>query len=170
MTENFTTFLDGLNFYNYIFFGSIFSLFILLIILGIILRHKMLLAIFLITLSFTILILGSTLGHTKINQFLYKNNIKLISQKHLTYSNAVVVYGVIKNSSKFDFKNCKISASIYKVNNNIIKNYIYKFKPLAKMSILESNILKEHEREFKMIIEPFSYRKDYNISLGANCR
>jgi len=170
MAENFTTFLDGLISYNYIFFGSIFSLFILLTILGIILRHKMSLAIFLIILSFTILIVGSTLGHTKINQFLYKNNIKLISQKHLTYSNAVVVYGAIKNNSKFDFNNCKISASIYKVSNNIIKDYIYKFKPLAKVSILQKDILKGHEREFKMIIEPFSYPKDYNISLGANCR
>ena len=136
MTENSTTFLDGLIFYNYIFFGAIFSLFLLLTILGIILRHKILLAIFLIVLSFTILIVGSTLGHTKVNQFLYKNNTKLISQKHLTYSNAVVVYGVIKNNSKFDFKNCTISANVYKVSSNTIKNYIYGFKPFTKMSIL----------------------------------
>ncbi|MCF6340395.1 MAG: DUF2393 domain-containing protein [Sulfurimonas sp.] len=170
MTENFIAFLDGLIFYNYIFFGAIFSLFLLLTILGIILRHKVSLSIFLIILSFTILIIGSTLGHTKINQFIHKNNIKLTNQKHLTYSNAVVVYGVIKNSSKFDFKSCIISANVYKVSSNTIKSYIYGLKPFIKMSILESGIQKGQERKFKILIEPFLYAKDYNILLGANCR
>jgi hypothetical protein len=37
------------------------------------------------------------------------------------------------------------------------------------MSILEEEIPKGTQREFKIIIEPFTYAGDYNISLEADC-
>lgn len=170
MTEDLTTFLNGLVSYDYILFGSVFALFLLLTILGIILRKKVIIAISLIFFAFSILIVGSTYGYTKMHQYLYKNSTTLVSQKQLTFTQAVVVYGIIKNSSKFDFKSCKITSTIYKISDNSIKNYLYKFKSIKKMSILELDILKGEEREFKIIVEPFTYKKDYNISLGANCK
>lgn len=169
MTGKLTTFIDGLIVYDYILFGSVFSIFLLITILGVFLRDKKALAIFLIFLSFTILVVGSTFGYIKMHQFLYKNTTSLLSQKQLTYTKAVVVYGVVKNISKFDFKSCKITASAYKVSGNSFKDYLFKFKPFKKMSILEGEILKGQEREFKIIVEPFTYSKDYNISLGASC-
>ncbi len=170
MTDKLTAFIDGLIIYDYILFGSLFTVFILLTTIGIILRRRLALAIFLIFLSFTILAVGSTFGYIKMHQFLYKNSISLLSQKQLTYTKAVVVYGVMKNISKFDFKSCKITASAYKVSGNSFKDYLFKFNPFKKMSILENDILKAQEREFKIIVEPFTYSKDYNISLGASCR
>jgi hypothetical protein len=170
MSNKLTTFIDGLILYDYILFGSVFALFILFIILGIILREKTVLAIFLIIFSFSILILGPTLGYIKMHEYLYKNSVSLVSQKRLTYTKAVVVYGVVKNLSKFDFKSCKITASAHKVSENSLKNYLFKFKSFKNMSILEKDILKGQEREFKVIIEPFTYSKDYNISLEASCR
>jgi len=169
MSEDFTTFLDGLISYDYILFGSVFSIFLLLTIIGIMLRRRVTLSISILLLSFTVLIIGSTFGYMKMHQYLYNNTILLTSQKHLTYTEAVVVYGVIKNSSKFDFKNCKITASVHKITGNSIKDYLFELNPFKKMSILEQDILKGQEREFKIIIEPFIYTKDYNISLGANC-
>jgi len=170
MTDNLTTFIDGLIIYDYILFGSVFAVFLLLTILGIVLRHKKALAIFLIFISFTTLIAGSTVGYIKMHQFLYKNTISLLSQKQLTYTKAVIVHGTVKNISKFNFKNCKLTASAYKVSGNSFKDYLFKFNPFKKMSILENDILKGQDREFKIIIEPFTYSKDYNISLGADCR
>ena len=38
------------------------------------------------------------------------------------------------------------------------------------MSILETNILRGETRHFKMIVEPFNYSRDYNITLGAFCK
>jgi hypothetical protein len=168
--QNLTTFLNELIVYDYILFGSVFFIFILVIILGILFRKRTVLAIILIFLSFTTLIIGSTLGYTQMHKYLYKNSTFLVSQKLLTYTKAVVVYGVVKNISKFDFKSCKITASAYKVSDNSLKDYLYKFKAFKKMSILENDILKGQKREFKIIVEPFTYSKDYNISLGASCR
>ena len=38
------------------------------------------------------------------------------------------------------------------------------------MSIVEENILKQETRGFKIIVEPFTYAKDYNITVGAKCK
>ena len=170
MKAKITAFIDGLILYDYILFGSIFALFILFIILGIVLRRKTGLAILLILLAFSLFILGPTLGYIKMHEYLFKNSTTLTSQKKLEFTKAVVVKGTLSNESKFDFKSCNITARAYKVSQNSLKNYLYKFKTIKKMSILENDIKKGETIDFKIIVEPFTYSKDYNISVGADCR
>jgi uncharacterized protein DUF2393 len=170
MKAKITAFINELITYDYILFGSVFLLFILFIILGIVLRKKTALAILLILLSFTILIAGPTVGYLKMHDFIFKNNIELTSQKKLNFTQAVVVKGKVTNNSQRFFKSCKITASTIKVSKNELKNYLYSFKPFAKMSILEQDIAVGETREFKIIIEPFTYSKDFNVSIGAKCK
>ena len=156
--------------YDYILFGSVFVLFVLFIILGIVLRKKIFLAIFLIFLAFIILFAGPTIGYMKMHEFLFKNSVELISQKKLSFTKAVVLKGKLRNESKYFFSSCKITAEAYKVSKKKLKTFIYSFKSFKKMSILEHDVAVGETREFKMIIEPFTYSKDYNISLGARCK
>ncbi|OIP53907.1 MAG: hypothetical protein AUK54_07525 [Helicobacteraceae bacterium CG2_30_36_10] len=165
-----STFIEELISYDYILFGGVFILFILLIILGILKRKKFGLSIFLIFLSFLILILVPTLGYVKMHEYLFKNSTQLTSQKRLTFTQAVIVNGTLLNESKFNFQTCKITASATKVTGNPLKDYILGFNPFKNMSIIEENIAVGELREFKIIIEPFTYSKDYNISVGASCR
>ena len=169
MKAKIATFIDGLIVYDYILFGSVFILFLLLIILAIVLRKKVTLAVFLTLFSFMLLFVGPVIGYIQMHKFLFKNSTVLTSQKKLNFTKAVVVKGTLKNESKFNFKRCKITASAYKVSGNAIKDMILPFKPFKKMSILEYDIGKQEIREFKIIVEPFSYSKDYNISIGASC-
>ena len=168
--EKITAFINELVTYDYILFGSIFALFLLFIILAIVLRKKVGLSIFLIIFSFVTLALGPTLGYIKMHEYLYKNSCELVSQKRLSFTPAIVVNGTITNESRLDFKSCKITASVYKSSKNIIKKYLYPLKPLKNMSILQENILKGETQEFKIIVEPFTYSKDYNISIKASCK
>ena len=170
MEAKITAFIDGLIKYDYILFGGVFILFILLIIFAILLRKKTFLAVMLLILSFLVLILGPTFGYIKMHRFLFKNSVVMSSQKKLQFTQAVVIKGNITNESKFDFESCKITAKAHKVSSNILKKHIYKFKTIQKMSILESDIMKGETRDFKMIMEPFTYSKDYNITLGAECK
>ena len=170
MKTKITAFIDGLIVYDYILFGSVFALFILFVILAIVLRKKVVLSVFLALFSFVFLIVAPVIGYMQMHKFLFKNSTVLISQKKLNFTKAVVVKGVLKNESKFDFKSCKITASAYKVSGNAIKDMIFPFNPFKKMSILEYDIKKGDEREFKIIVEPFRYSKDYNVSVGASCR
>ena len=170
MKYKITAFIQGLINYDYILFGSILFLFIFLIVLAILLRRKTALSIIIVLFAFVLLFIGPIVGYIKMHEYLFKNKCELISQKRLTFSKAVVVNGTISNVSKFDFKSCEITASAHKSSTNAIKNIIFKFKPFKKMSIVEHNISKQEMRNFKIIVEPFTYLKDYNISVGAKCK
>ncbi|WP_373000868.1 DUF2393 domain-containing protein [Sulfurimonas sp.] len=170
MKAKITAFINELITYDYILFGSVFVLFILFIILGIVLRKKTALAILLILLSFTILIAGPTVGYVKMHDYIFKNTTELTSQKKLNFTQAVVVRGKITNESNRFFTSCNITASASKVSKNEMKNYLYSFKSFADMSIVEQDIAVGEIREFKIIIEPFTYSKDFNVSIGAKCK
>lgn len=169
MQEKISLFFQNLIVYDYILFGAAFALFFLFIILAIVLRRKLFLALFFIVLSFSILLLIPTLGYQYMHALLFKNSLTLQSQQKLNFTEAVVVKATLSNDSKFDFKGCNITASAYKVSSNKYKNYLYPFKPFKNMSILEEQIPQGMQREFKIIIEPFTYLGDYNISLKADC-
>ena len=170
MKAKILAFVDGLIALDYLLFGISFVLFILFIILGIVLRKKLLLSSFFVLFSFLILLLGPSLGYVKLHEYLFKNSVVLTSQKKLTFTQAVIVKGVLKNESKKSFSSCKITASLYAVTSNKYKNYLKQLKPFQKMSIIEENILLGQTRKFKIIVSPFRYTRDYNVSLGADCR
>jgi len=169
MKAKLVEFLHTLILYDYVLFAVVFLLFIIFIILGILLRKKLFFAVFFILLAFSILILGPTLGYIKLHEYLFKNSVVLLSQKKLVFTKAVIIKGRVTNESNRNFKICKITASAYSVTSNKLKNYLKKLKPFQKMSIMEYNILKGKSMEFKIIVEPFTYSRDYNISLGADC-
>ena len=170
MKINVEEFVADLIVYDYILFTSVFVLFILFVILGIVLRRKPLIAVLCILLAFTIFVTGPTYGYIKMHEILFKNTTKVTSQKRLSFTDAIVLKGTLSNDSQRNFQSCKITASTYKVGRNALKNYLYKLKPFKNMSIVEEDIAISQTIAFKIIIEPFTYEKDYNISLGADCK
>lgn len=170
MKEKVLSFIHNLIFYDYILFGGVFALFIVLIILAILVRRKIGLAIFLVIFSFVLLFFGPIVGYVKMHKYLYKNTLTLNSEKRLTFTDAIVVKGSLKNDSKFNFSSCKVTAVVVKSSSNAIKNYLFSFNPLQKMSIVMYNVPKGAQNNFKIIVEPFTYKKEYNISLEADCR
>ncbi|WP_297442814.1 DUF2393 domain-containing protein [Sulfurimonas sp.] len=170
MKEKITAFIHNLLIYDYILFASAFALFILFIILAVLLRRKLGLALFFLLFGFATLVLGPTIGYIEMHKYLFKNSTQVLSQKKLNFVEAIVVKGKITNESKFNFKKCKVTASVFKTSTNKLKNYVYKLKPLKKMSIFEYDIPKGETKEFKIIVEPFSYARDYNLSLKASCK
>lgn len=169
MKTQITTFVNELLIYDFILFGSSFLLFILFIVLGILLRQKTAIAVLTVLFSFMILFLAPTLGYVKMHEYLFKYKTQLLSEKKLTFNNAIVVKGLITNESKRFFKNCNIKASAIKVDANKLKSYIFSFKPIVTSQILEQNIDINETREFKIIVEPYHYEGDYNITIGAKC-
>lgn len=163
-------FIKNLIIYDYILFGSLLALFLLFIVLGIVFRHKLALALFFIFFAFGLLVGGATFGYVAMHDYLFKNETTLLSQKKLSFTQAAVVYGTLKNVSKKDFKSCKVSATAYSVSGNALKDYVRRLKPITKMSIIEENIPVGEEREIKIIIDPFTYSGDYNVTLGADCK
>jgi hypothetical protein len=170
MSEKITQFINELILYDYILFGGVLVFFILFVLLGVILRKKAALALLFIFFGFAILIGGSTIGYIKLHEYLFKHTTSIASQKKLNFTQAVVVYATITNESKREFKSCKITATAYRVNENKIKEFILKLKPIKKASIIEENIDVNETRELKFIVEPFTYGGDFNVSIKASCK
>lgn len=163
-------FIHSLLVYDYILFGAVFLLFLLFVILGIILRHRLGIALFFIIFGFVTLFAGSFFGYKELHEYLFSNKITLVEQKKLTYSNALVIYGNIENSSKRDFDSCRIISTIYRADKLEIKELLFRLKPLRKVSIVTKKIQKGDSEDFKIIVEPFAYKKEYFITLKADCK
>lgn len=170
MKSKITAFINELITYDYILFGGTFILFILFIILGIALRRKTIIAIFFILVSFVILFGAPTVGYIKMHEYLFANSLKITNEKKLTFTKAVVINATITNDSKRYFDSCKITAKAHKISKNKLKNFLYSLKSFQKMSIVVADVETGQIKEFKMFLEPFTYSRDYYISLGAKCK
>jgi len=170
MKSKITAFIDSLGSYDYALFGGTFVVFILLIFLTILLRRRIILALLLFLISFSSLFLVPTIGRKYMYDYLYANSVEIISQKRLHYSDAIVVKGKLKNISDRNFKICKINIKVHKVSTNKLRNLMFQFKHIQQLTIYEEDIVKDEEIKFKAIIEPFKYKKDYNLTIEASCK
>ena len=170
MKEKLLTFLHTLTPYDFLYFGAVFLLFILLILITLLLRRKMTLALFILLLAILDISIGPTFGFSYFHNYLFKNSITITKAKKLHFVNAVVVEGKLKNDSKFNFKSCRLTATIYKETHNKYKDLLFRLKPLKHSTITINDIPKGADVEFKFLIEPFTYKKDINVSVEGICK
>lgn len=170
MKSKIASFINDLIFYDFILYGATFFFFAFFIILALVFKNRAGIAFTFVLLGFSTFLTGPTLGYHFMHKMLFKNSTELISQKKLSFTEAVVVKGTITNESSRDFKSCIVTASVYKVTSNKYRNYLYEFKPFKNMSMIVEDITMAQTKEFKLIIEPFTYKRDYNISLEADCK
>ncbi len=170
LKETLHAFIKTLHPYDYLFFGISGALFLLILLLAIVLRKKVGLSLLLVFISFIIIIAGPITGYQYIHSTIYKTEIKDLIIKKLEFSKALVIKGELTNRGKQDYTECTISAKAYQGADNLIEEWVYPLKPFQEMSIIDTDVLKVQEkRDFKMILEPFTYSKEYNISVKASC-
>ncbi|MDD5717508.1 MAG: DUF2393 family protein [Sulfuricurvum sp.] len=164
-------FIHHLLIYDYFLFGGIFVLFILFLTFSIALRKKIGLAIVFVLLAFAILTAGPVVGYLALHHYLFKHSIVIQQVKALEFTEALLIKGEIKNRSKRPFSECTYHTAIYKVRHNKFIDPIYPFIPFKKSTIiLTQSIAPGQSAPFKLIIEPFRYTQDYNLTLKGECR
>lgn len=171
MKAKITDFIHSLLIYDYLLFGGIFILFILLLTIAIMFRHKLGLAISMVLLAFGALTAGPIIGYQQLHHYLFKHKITIHEVKALEFTKALLIKGDINNTSKRPFLECDVHAGVYKVTHNKYIDPLYPYLPFKKGSIhLKESIKPGKSVPFKLFIEPFRYSKDYNITLKAKCR
>ncbi len=170
MKEKILELLHGLTNYDYILFTVIFVIFFLLLILTLVLRKRAFFASIFLILSLATLFIGPFVGYIQLHDYLYKHSSKITEVKALEFTPALVITGSITNESQRDFSTCKINVNIFKVAHNQILDAIFPLNPFQTMQVVETNIVKGETRDLKIIVEPFCYKQDYNVSLGVDCR
>ena len=170
MKEKLLAFLHSLTPFDFLYFGAVFLLFILLIILTLVLRKRLLLALFTLLIAILEIVFAPTIGFDYFHSWMFKNTITVTKTKKLHFVEAVVVEGKLKNESRFDFQSCSIKATIYKDTHNRFKNLIFKLKPLKSATLTIKDIPKGADGNFKFLIEPFRYKKDFSVSVEGICK
>ncbi len=170
MKEKLVAFLHALTPYDLIYFAAVFLIFILLIILVLLLRKKLTLALLLLLVALLEISLAPTLGFDLFHNALFKNSISLTKVKKLQFVKALLIEGDLKNDSTFDFQQCMLTAKVFKKTGNRYKDMILRLKPLKTQSIVLKDIPKGADIDFRLLIEPFSYKKDIDVAVEGMCR
>lgn len=170
MREKLLDFLHNLTNYDYVLFASLFILFLLLLVLTVFIRKYSFLSILTLFISLFTLFVAPFIGYKKLHQYLYPTSNSVKEVKALNFTPALVVLGTLTNESQKDYSICKVTLSLHKVAHNALLDPLFKLNPFQKTSIIEHNIAPKEERSLKILVEPFSYKKDYNVTIGADCR
>lgn len=170
LKESLQAFGESLHAYDYVLFGICGALFLVLLLLAIVLRNKVGLSLLLVLLSFIILIAGPIVSYNYVHATVFKTVISELKIKKLEFSEAIVIKGKLTNLGKKSYKKCEISSSAYKGANNFLEELVFPLKPFLKRSIIkEENIDINSSVDFKLLLEPFTYSKEYNISVKVDC-
>lgn len=171
MKHTIIDFIEHMLIYDYLLFGGIILLFILILILAVVLRERIGLAIFLVLLAFGVLTAGSVAGYIGLHSYLFKHKVVVTETKALEFTEALLVKGEVTNLSKRTFSRCTLTTEVYQVSHNRFIDPIYPYMPFRKSStFLEQTIKPDEKTSFKLFVEPFRYNKDYNITVKAKCR
>lgn len=164
-------FISHLLIYDYILFGGVVVLFLIFIILAIAFHQKQTFAIIMVLLAFITLTVGPVAGYLNLHRYLFKHKTIITDVKALEFTEALLIKGDINNTSKRPFKECTLHAGVYKVSHNRFLDPLYRYIPFKKRNQRIPMKLQSGEiGSFKLFIEPFRYKHDYNITLSSECR
>lgn len=165
-----TDFFNTLSTYDYIgFFLSLF-IFLLFIILALILRAHTKRALILVSLGFVALFAGPVFSHKLIKNTIYYSDASITQIKQLYYSDTLLIKGVINYKGLKDANHCKVEAKLHKKGTNMIKSFVYSLKSFRSgYHKMDKTFTQGDSSAFKIVIEPFNYKGDYNITIDTGC-
>lgn len=163
-------FIKTLTSFDYMGFIIAFFLFVIFLVLALMLRKKSKRAAILAIFAFLSLFGAPIAMHMLVKSTLFKSRAELESVKKLYYSDTLLIKGLLHYEGKYDAKHCTVAVAVYKVHNGFIKDLANKIKPYKKgFCILDRNFTKGDITDFKVVIEPYLYEGDYNLSLKTEC-
>ncbi len=162
-------FIHNLNMYDIILFSAVLIVFLLMLVLTVLASHKTVIAALLLIASIAFVLIAPVYGYIKINQRVYSHTCKITQSKKFIFSPALLVRGYIKNTSTHSFGQCKLILAISKKSKYKYINRLLTFKPFYTMILKKSNIAPNTTQKFQTIIQPFTYKSGYTLSLRAMC-
>ncbi len=162
--------LQGFLLHDYLLFGAIFLVALLLLLVTFLLRKRPFLALLLFMFGAMALVGGSYFAYDYLHAYLFKSRVEIVETKKLTFTKAVVLKAKLYNDSKFDFSECKVEAALHKKLENRYKNLLQSYKYIAKESIIIKDLAQGGVEDIKLLIEPFSYDGEFYAKMEAKCR
>jgi len=171
LKANFLDYVHALTLYDYVAFGWLLFLFLIILTLAILLgRKKPRLAISLIMMTILLMFVAPFGLKYFLDKTVRKVDVVMDKVSKLHFASSLIVTGHLSNDGKVPFQKCRINAKVFKIDENKYKNMLNSLKPLRnKTIVVDKNISQGEEAVFKIVFENFKTTKDYNVSLSAEC-
>lgn len=169
--QNLIDYTNALTLYDYVAFGWLLFLFSIILTLAILLgRKKPTLAIFLVMITILLMFVAPFGVKYFLDTTVRKVVVVTDKVSKLHFASSLIIAGHLSNDGKVPFQRCRITAKVFKIDENRYKNILNNLKPLVEKTIVvDKNISKGEEAVFKIVFENFKYTDDYNVSLSGEC-
>jgi len=166
------TYVKHLGFYDYLAFGWLLFTFIVLILLAVLVaKRSSALSLLLIIIALLLFILAPFVIEYKLNMALRTTSTEVTMVKKLVFSDSLIVEATIYNHSSKPFTMCLVHTYITKQSKATgVKSLLTLLKPIANQSILvKEDIQKDDSIPYQAVFEDFTYSKEVNATVKAEC-
>ncbi|XGQ69612.1 DUF2393 family protein [Campylobacter hepaticus] len=156
---------------DYMLILLVFFLFTCVLLLCVFLRHKPILALFIIAFNIITCFVVYTYGYKFIDHKVRSRQIAVMDEKIIQSSNALIVDFNITNTSKNNFQTCKITAKIFSnilANDDIIQKYKKQFIPFRQKSKEIKDLKKNSTQLQRIAFENFD-DINHTVHLNSEC-
>ncbi|WP_270977584.1 DUF2393 family protein [Campylobacter upsaliensis] len=150
----------------------VFLFFTCILFLCIFLSHKPIIALFIIALDIIASFLIYIYGYRFIDFELRSRITTIQNQKIIQSSGAFIVDFNITNTSKFNFKDCKVTAKLYQnpnENDNFISSFKKQFIAFRQKSKSFNNLEKGSTQFQRIAFDNFDKEGNYTLRLSSEC-
>lgn len=157
--------------YDYVAYAWLILLFFVAILLAIFIAKKSpLFSIFTVLISLILLFVGPFVIKNYLDQYLRPTHNTVMLVNKLTFSDALVVTGEVKNISKINYSICNIEITVLKSSDGYIQTTINKLKPLRKQTIFIDEPLDINAtKDLRIVFDNYTYAEDVNVSIDSKC-
>ncbi|HIP45868.1 MAG TPA: DUF2393 domain-containing protein [Sulfurospirillum arcachonense] len=157
--------------YDYAAYAWLILIFFVTILLSILVAKKSpIFSILILMLSLGLLFAGPFVLKHYLDMYLRPSSAQPILIKKLSFSDTLIVTGLVTNQSKKIFTTCKIDVSVLKTSKSDIQNFINQLKPLLKQSISIDRLIEVNAtEEFRVVFDRYTYTEDINVSIDSEC-
>lgn len=157
---------------DYVLFLFILLLFVCVLFLCIFLRHRPIAGLLIVAVDIVACFFIYIYGYRFIDSVARSRETGIIEQKILQSSNTLAVDFNITNTSKNNFKECKVTAKIFKDEpnrDNFFIEYKDKFIPYRQKSRGVRELKRNQTQNQRISFEDFTYEGNYTIRLNSEC-
>lgn len=171
ITAQLAEIIEHLTLYHYAAFVLVVLLFLFFVVLAILFWRKMGLMLMMLLLAIITLFAGPVAAYVGIERIVRATEVSQIRTQQLYYSDDIFVMGVITNQGLVDYKECKITAFLYKQKKEVWRNFLSRLKPLKKGSTTLNKPLRKGESvPFRFAIHNIRLSEKPGVDITTRCR
>ena len=154
--------------YDLMAIGWVVLLALLMLIMAIFIKRRSL-SYFLFFLGFVLFFFGPPAIKIALDRIIRATEVTVTAVKPLKFSQTLLLEGNITDRGKIDFSDCDLLIVTYRPDTPL-KTWAAWFKPRhVYLRRLNQPLLRGETKDFRLLVDPFYDRGDFNVTVDARC-